>query len=97
MGSHPEWGTRLYNFNLEETNSFLHSNAIFWLDEYGIDGYRYDGIASMLYLDYGREGNFWERAHDGSNINYPAINFIKKFNMIVHRFNSRSPYNEYRN
>lgn len=86
QGEHPEWGTRLYNYDRVEVRDFLLSNAIYWLDEFRVDGYRVDGVASMLYLDYSKQSGQWIPAHDGSNMNYPAINFLQALNREVHSF-----------
>lgn len=86
MGDHPQWGTYLFNYARWEVRDFLLSNAIFWLDEYRVDGFRIDGVASMLYLDYARNSGEWTPAADGSNNNYAAAAYLRELNRQVHQF-----------
>jgi 1,4-alpha-glucan branching enzyme len=83
-GSHPDWGTYIFNFGRNEVRQFLISNALFWLDKYHIDGLRVDAVASMLYLDFSREEGQWVPNRYGGRENLEAIEFIRSFNTAVH-------------
>ncbi len=83
-GSHPEWGTFIYNYGRKEVSNFLIANALFWLDKYHIDGLRVDAVASMLYLDYSRDEGEWLPNSYGGRENLEAIEFIKHLNSIVY-------------
>ena len=84
QGEHPDWGTLIFNFGRTEVRNFLVANALFWLDKYHIDGLRVDAVASMLYLDYSREGDDWIPNQYGGRENLDAIEFLREFNVAVH-------------
>lgn len=84
QGYHPEWGSIIFNYGRNEVRAFLISSAMFWLDKYHIDGIRVDAVASMLYLNYGREEGEWIPNAFGSNENIGAIEFLRQLNERVH-------------
>lgn len=84
QGLHPHWGTYIFNFGRHEVANFLIANALFWFDKMHVDGLRVDAVASMLYLDYGREGGEWIPNRYGTKENIEAIEFFKHLNSIVH-------------
>ncbi len=84
QGFHPDWGTFIFNYGRNEVRQFLISNALFWLDQYHIDGLRVDAVASMLYLDFSREPGQWVPNIHGGRENLDAIDFVRDFNRQVH-------------
>ncbi|MBS0625838.1 MAG: 1,4-alpha-glucan branching protein GlgB [Verrucomicrobia bacterium] len=83
-GLHPHWQTAIFNYGRKEVTNFLIASALFWFKIMHVDGLRVDAVASMLYLDYGRNAGEWIPNPDGSNFNIDAIEFIKHLNSIVH-------------
>ena len=82
QGAHPHWGTLIYNYGRPEVKNFLIANALFWAKKYHADGIRMDAVASMLYLDYGKNAGEWVANIYGGNENLEAVEFLKHLNSI---------------
>ena len=87
LGEHPDWGTLIFDFGRNEVRNFLVANALYWIEEFHIDGLRVDAVASMLYLDYSREDGAWSPNRFGGRENLEAISFLQEMNATVYRRN----------
>jgi 1,4-alpha-glucan branching enzyme len=85
QGYHPDWNTAIYNFGRKEVSAFLTNNALYWFEEFHIDGLRVDAVASMLYLDYSRQPGEWVPNQFGGNHNLEAVAFLQRVNAEVYR------------
>ena len=83
LGEHPDWGTKIFNYEKPEVKNFLIANVLFWLREFHVDGIRVDAVASMLYLDYGKQAGQWVPNKYGGHENLAAIEFFKHMNSVV--------------
>ncbi len=83
IGEHPDWGTKIFNYSKTEVVNFLIANALFWIKEFHVDGLRVDAVASMLYLDYGKQDGQWVANKYGDNKNLEAIEFFKHMNSVI--------------
>ena len=85
LGEHPDWGTLIFNYGRREVRNYLVANALYWLNEFHVDGLRVDAVASMLYLDYSREAGNWVPNRYGGRENLEAMDFLREMNAVVHQ------------
>ena len=84
LGFHPDWNTAIYNFGRREVSAFLVNNALFWAEQYHVDGLRVDAVASMLYRDYSREAGEWIPNESGGRENWEAVDFLRATNKALY-------------
>jgi len=82
-GEHPEWGTLIFNYGRREVRNFLVANALYWLEEFHVDGLRVDAVASMLYLDYSRKEGQWVPNRHGGREDLDAVDFLRELNGVI--------------
>ena len=87
QGSHPHWGTLIYNYGRPQVSNYLIANALYWVEKYHVDGIRMDAVASMLYLDYGKQDGQWVANIYGGNENLEAMEFLKHLNSVMKKRN----------
>lgn len=85
QGCHPHWGTLIYNYGRPQVRNFLIANALFWVEKFHVDGIRMDAVASMLYLDYGKQGGEWIPNIYGGNENLEAVSFLRELSEVFHK------------
>ena len=88
QGSHPHWGTLIYNYGRPQVSNYLIANALYWVEKYHVDGIRMDAVASMLYLDYGKQEGQWVANIYGGNENLEAMELLKHLNSVMKKRNS---------
>lgn len=84
-GEHPDWGTKVFDYSKNEVSNFLIANGMYWVDKFHVDGLRVDAVASMLYLDYGKNDGEWLPNEKGGNENFDAIHLLQHMNQVVEK------------